>query len=117
MPEATTGIPANTRTGTPAGNRIAVVSDREVVSIFLAAGIDCYILKKNLQQSFEEIYKRDYKIIFVTENVYLKCAGLLRKEKTFPVVTVIPDTVERENIGIKALLKYSVIATGTELIK
>jgi len=89
-------------------SEIAAISESDSILVFKSVGVDCYITSENkIEETFQEVYNKNYKIIFVTENIYKKCSQYIQKEKIYPQVTQLKD---------KTLLsKLTKIATGTEI--
>ncbi|MDI6641302.1 MAG: V-type ATP synthase subunit F [Elusimicrobiota bacterium] len=95
---------------------IAVITDTESLSVFKILPVDYFLVKeKELKSIFENVYNKKYKIIFITESIYEKCKQFIKKEKLFPVVTILPSLISQKQLGKINLSKLTKIATGTEL--
>jgi vacuolar-type H+-ATPase subunit F/Vma7 len=97
-------------------SEIAVITDTESLSIFKTLTVDYSLVQADeIESTFEKVYNQEYKIIFVTENVYEKCRQYIQKERHFPIVTVLPSLIYMKELGRQNLSKLTKIATGTEL--
>lgn len=74
---------------------IAVIGSSDSVSYFKAIGCDVYETEggKLSEEQFLKVVEKKYKIILVTEEVFHKYKDIIRKrtQRTFPVVSIIPD--------------------------
>lgn len=92
----------------------AVITDTDSLAIFKTLGVDYHLIQNGTERNvFEKIYNQKYKIIFVTESVYEKCKELIDREKTFPIVTILPSLIYRNQLGRLNLVKLIRTATGT----
>lgn len=94
-------------------NKIAVIGDSLSVSIFKSQGIDVYESEKIDVCSLLKEINGNYKIIFITEDVYEKIESIIQSLES--IVTVLPSIKSNKKIGERILKKISIIATGTEL--
>ncbi len=89
-------------------SEIAIISETDSVLIFKSMGVDCYIVPEDqFEKTFQNIYNKDYKIIFVSEKIYKKCSHYIEKERVYPQITPLKD--------LTVLSKLTKIATGTEI--
>jgi vacuolar-type H+-ATPase subunit F/Vma7 len=74
---------------------IAVIGSSDSIEYFRVLGCSTYETKEGAltQEQFDEVIKRRFKIILVTEEVFHNYKGLIRRRthRPFPVVTIIPD--------------------------
>lgn len=96
---------------------IAVIGDKDTISVFGLAGVDTFPTDNsdNVRQIFTEVYKKDYKIMLLTEDVFLECTSLIPKGDISPIIISIPNNKQNRNVGQKMLNKLSRIAIGSEI--
>jgi len=74
---------------------IAVIGDSDSIEYFRVLGCETYETKGGVlaQEQFDEVVKRRFRIIFVTEEVFHAYRDVIRRRtlRMFPVVTIIPD--------------------------
>jgi vacuolar-type H+-ATPase subunit F/Vma7 len=74
---------------------IAVIGNSDSIEYFRFLGCETYeTLNGSLtQEQFDEVIKRRFKIILVTEEVFHQYQDLIRRRtlRMFPVVSIIPD--------------------------
>ncbi len=72
-----------------------MIGSSDSVAYFRALGCDVYETEngKLSEEQFLKVVEKKYKIIFVTEEVFHKYKDMIRKrtQRTFPVVSIIPD--------------------------
>ena len=76
-------------------SNIAVIGSSDSIEYFRVLGCETYETKEGIltQEQFDEVIRRRFKIILVTEEVFHKYKKLIRRRtlRPFPVVTIIPD--------------------------
>ena len=97
---------------------IIVVGDKDTTMGFKSIGFDTYIIdmqnKENQKDSINSILRKNYKIIFILEQLYKDHFDLIEEltlNKLYPIVVAIPSTREQlhfsenliERLVIKAL--------------
>lgn len=74
---------------------IAVIGNSDSIEYFRVLGCETYETKDGAltQEQFDEVVKRRFKIILVTEEVFHEYRDIIRRRtlRMFPVVTIIPD--------------------------
>lgn len=74
---------------------IAVIGNSDSIEYFRVLGCETYETKNGVltQEQFDEVIKRRFKIILVTEEVFHAYKKLIRRRtlRMFPVVSIIPD--------------------------
>ena len=74
---------------------IAVIGNSDSIEYFRALGCETYETKEGIltQEQFDEVVKRRFKVILVTEEVFHEYREIIRRRtlRMFPVVTIIPD--------------------------
>ena len=74
---------------------IAVIGSSDSIEYFRVLGCETYETKDGVltEEQFDEVVKRRFKIILVTEEVFHRYKKLISRRtlRMFPVVTIIPD--------------------------
>jgi vacuolar-type H+-ATPase subunit F/Vma7 len=74
---------------------IAVIGNSDSIEYFRFIGCETYETKEGIltQEQFDEVIKRRFKIILVTDEVFREYKKIISRRtlRTFPVVTIIPD--------------------------
>ncbi len=74
---------------------IAVIGNTDSIEYFRLLGCETYETRGGVltQEQFDEVVKRRFKIILVTEEVFHQYRDLIRRRtlRMFPVVSIIPD--------------------------
>jgi len=74
---------------------IAVIGNSDSIEYFRVLGCETYETKDGVltQEMFDEVVKRRFKIILVTEEVFHEYREIIRRRtlRMFPVVAIIPD--------------------------
>jgi len=74
---------------------IAVIGNSDSIEYFRILGCETYETREGAlsQEQFDEVIKRRFKILLVTEEVFHQYKKLIRRRtlRMFPVVTIIPD--------------------------
>ncbi|TZE81245.1 V-type ATP synthase subunit F [Calorimonas adulescens] len=100
--------------------KIGVMGDTDTVLAFKALGIDTFPVKEDddPDRILLDIVKKDYAVIFVTENIAERIGDTIKEfsAKPLPSIILIPNNQGSRGIGITSL-KYSVEkAIGTDII-
>ncbi len=100
-------------------NQIAVVGDKDSILGFKTIGFDTYEITKadenQIKQMIIAILRKNYKIVYLTENYYLICEKELDdflRNKQYPILTVIPTTSEDKDIAFNSMKKLVEKALG-----
>ena len=74
---------------------IAVIGSSDSIEYFRVLGCETYETKEGAltQEQFDEVIRRRFKIILVTDEVFKKYRKIITRRtlRPFPVVTIIPD--------------------------
>jgi len=74
---------------------IAVIGNSDSIEYFRVLGCETYETKGGVltQEQFDDVVKRRFRIILVTEEVFHEYREVVRRRtlRMFPVVTIIPD--------------------------
>lgn len=74
---------------------IAVIGDSDSIEYFRLLGCETYETRGGVltAEQFDEVVKRRFKIIFVTEEVFHEYKDVIRRRtlRMYPVVSIIPD--------------------------
>ncbi len=103
--------------------KIALLGDRETSLLFLPMGVEILICSRPEEGAsmLQEAYKEDYGIIFVTESIARECMDVIEGfsgKKTFPIITIVPDSREKFTEVAEARLRSLVRrAIGMELLE
>lgn len=98
-------------------DEIAVIGNPYIISIFKLFDTDCYPVTDDNTKVFEEIYKKNYKIIFVTEELYTKYKHLIKEDVVSSQVTIIPDISGSKGLGEEKIRKLITKALGSDIIE
>lgn len=100
-------------------NEIAVVGDKDSIMGFKSIGFDTYEVVKKEEQDIKQfviaILRKNYKIIYITENYYQICTKDIEeflKNRAYPIVTVVPTTADNKNIAYDSMKKLVEKALG-----
>lgn len=100
--------------------KMAVVGDRTSVLGFRALGLDSYpiVEKGKACDLWPSLLKKDYGIIFVTEEVYEEIKDLLvvLSEEIKPAVLVIPSTKGSTGLGLARIKRIIEKAVGIDIL-
>ncbi len=93
-------------------SQIAVIGDKDTIIGFKAIGFDTYEITKNdeseIKQFIIAVLRKNYKIVYLTENYYLSCEKEIDeflKNKSYPILTVIPTTTSDKDIAFNSMKK------------
>ncbi|MBR2904111.1 MAG: V-type ATP synthase subunit F [Clostridia bacterium] len=99
--------------------KMAIVGDGDSITVFKAAGVSAYPVEdeKKARETIRKIAK-DYKIIFLTENLARQLADFLRRfdEEPYPVVLSIPSADGGSGYGNEILKKAMERALGVDIL-
>ncbi len=100
-------------------NEIAVIGDKDSILGFKSIGFDTYeIIKQDesdIKQFVISILRKQYKIVYITENYFIICEKDVEeylKNKSYPILTVIPNTSSEKNITFDSIKKLVEKALG-----
>lgn len=104
-------------------NEIAVIGDKDSIMGFKSIGFDTYEIIKNNESDIKQvvisILRKNYKIIYIIEEYFLICEKELdefMRNKTYPIITVIPSTSGSKNITFDNIKKLIEKALGGSFI-
>ena len=98
---------------------IAAVGREDIISVFKIYGVECHPVEgpgKDAAEVFGKLYKKNYRIIFVTEDVYSKCSHIIEDDRTYPQVTVLPDNRGSAGLGAQRIKKLVIKAIGADIL-
>ena len=99
--------------------KIAVIGDKDSILGFKALGIDVfYQLGEDLSELVEDIIKKDYAIIFITEELINRISNVIEKyeDSPVPVIIPIPSSSGSQGIGIMNMRKAAEKAIGADIL-
>lgn len=99
--------------------RIAIVGDGDGITVFKAAGVSAFAAQDAV--TAKEILRRiakDYKIIFITENLARELEEFLKvfDEQPYPVVLSIPSASGSDGYGDELLKSAMERALGVDIL-
>lgn len=99
--------------------KTAIVGDGESIMVFKAAGVDAFPAENEIKA--KEILRRiarDYPVIFVTEEFYVKMGAFLKRfdEEPYPVVLAVPSGDGNSDFGEKFLKSAMERALGVDIL-
>ena len=99
--------------------KTAIVGDGDSIMVFRAAGVDTFSAEdeKSAREVLRKIAK-DYKIIFLTENLAEPLTEFLKRfdEETYPVVVSIPSGAGSQGYGMEVLKSAMERALGVDIL-
>lgn len=103
-------------------SKIAFVGNKSSILGFKAIGADIFPVAEvgvngcsPIVDILENIFKEDYKIIYITEDLASQILDYLNGiDKLWPIITIIPGFKGSHGLGKARLRNYIVKATGTE---
>lgn len=100
-------------------NEIAVIGDKDSIMGFKSIGFDTYEISKNNENDIKQyviaVLRKNYKIVYITEEYFLICEKDIdefMRNKTYPIITVIPSTRGDKNITFDNIKKLVEKALG-----
>ena len=101
---------------------IAVLGEERNVIGFKPFGVDVYLSHEkdeNIEDWFQSIIKKEYKLILITETVGARLKEQIQAlwEKDFPVVLTISGLGETSSAAFDRLRSLVIKAVGTDLLK
>lgn len=105
-------------------SKIAFIGDKSSILGFKAIGADIFPVTETganggspIVDILENIFKEDYKIIYITEDSASQILDYLNSiDKLWPIITIIPGLKGNQGLGKARLRNYIVKATGTDLL-
>ena len=102
-------------------DRIAVIGDKDVVTVFGALGIDVfpYTAAQKIRATIKELTEKEYSIIMITEKEAENVEDLINRTKTepYPIILPIPDGMRESGFGMKKVMESIEKAIGKEVKK
>jgi V/A-type H+-transporting ATPase subunit F len=99
--------------------KTAIVGDGDSIMVFRAAGVDTFSAEdeKSAREVLRKIAK-DYKIIFLTENLAEPLTEFLKRfdETAYPVVLTIPSKNGSSGYGMQTLKSAMERALGVDIL-
>ena len=102
-------------------SEIAVIGDRDSVSVFSAVGFDVFIATsaEKASKTLRTLFEENYAVIYITEKLasQLKKEIDLLKDKTTPAIILIPGVDGNTGEGMKNLSSSVERAVGKNILK
>ena len=99
--------------------KMAIVGDGDAITVFKAAGVDTFPAsdEKSARETLRKVAAKDYKIIFVTEEIAIKISDFLKRfdEGAYPVVLPVPSS-ENGTYGEEFLKSAMERALGVDVL-
>ncbi len=100
--------------------KIGAIGENDVMLIFKAVGADIFpvINAEQARDTLKKIAKKNYGIIFITDNFASKIDSTIREysEKMLPSIMVIPGIGEKNDYAINRLRQAIIKAVGADII-
>jgi len=104
--------------------KVAAFGEKDIISIFKAAGIDIFPVNGDIdkisetEERLRQIVSEGYGIIFMTETIAAKLDDLVREyaNETSPSIVVIPGLGKRNNYAVKNLRRAIIKAVGADIM-
>lgn len=100
-------------------NEVAAIGSSDVIILFNAVGIRTFLADDPVQvdKIIFDLANDNYKIIYVSEEIYEVIPETLEKYKniTFPIIIPIPTTEEGKGIGLQKIKKNVEKAIGFDI--
>lgn len=100
--------------------KIALVGDKDSIIGFQLLGVSIFSAtnKEEAINILNELIKEEYAIIFITEEIASQIFEKIEElqKKYLASITIIPNKLERKNLGIKMLRKNVEKAIGTDIL-
>ena len=101
-------------------SKIAIIGDRDTIWPFKAFGFYLDPLRhiNEAKGALEELLKKDYSIIFVTEEVFKECREEIQKVQTepLPAIIILPNIQGSQDIGKIELQQAIRTAIGSDIL-
>lgn len=100
-------------------SKIAFIGEQPSILGFKAIGADIFPATdgKEAANMLENMFKEDYKIIYITEDLAGQISDYLKGiDKLWPIITIIPGFKGSKGLGKSRLRNYIIKATGTDMI-
>lgn len=100
-------------------NEIAAIGSSDVIILFNAVGIRTFLATdiEQVDKIIFDLANENYKIIYVSEEIYENITETLEKYKniTFPIIIPIPTSETSKGIGIKKIKENVEKAIGFDI--
>lgn len=100
--------------------KIALVGDKDSIIGFQLLGISIFPVnsKEETINILNELIKEKYAVVFITEDIASKIFDeIVELQKKYLIsVTIIPNKLEKKNLGLKRLKKNIEKAIGTDIL-
>ncbi|MFQ6093774.1 MAG: V-type ATP synthase subunit F [bacterium] len=102
-------------------SNIAIIGDRDSISCFRAVGVDIFPAEgpEEVKAAFEQVYKQEYAIIFVTEQSAVHIEERLREIAWQPLPSAVLIPNNRGSLGLGQRVVRDVVkrAVGADIMK
>lgn len=99
---------------------IGVVGDRDSVLLFKAVGLHVFFETEEEQASrtLRRLAREGYEVIFITEELYVKCSEAVSqfKAEAFPAIIPIPSNQGTQGLGMQEIKKNVEKAIGADIL-
>jgi len=104
--------------------KIAALGEKDIMLIFMAAGIEVFPVEDNSEGSvkaakkLKELADSGYGIIFITESMALKLDHVIKEyeDRFQPSIVVIPGAGKRNDYALKNLRRTIIKAVGADIL-
>ncbi len=101
-------------------NKVGVIGDKDSILAFKAGGLDVFDASdaSEAKEYLKQLIKEEYAIIFITEDLAVKNADLLKKAKVkpFPAIVPIPTSKGSTGFGLSGVKKDVEKAIGIDIL-
>ncbi len=100
--------------------KIAIIGDRDAIIGFKLLGVSLFPATKKDEalEILDKLVKEKYAVIFVTEDIASQIFEEIEslQKTSFASITIIPNRLEKKNLGQKILRKNIEKAIGTDIL-
>lgn len=100
-------------------NEVAAIGTNDAIILFNAVGIKTYLADEPVvvDRIIFDLANDNYKIIYVSEEIYEMIPETLEKYKniTFPIIIPIPTSTDQKGIGLKKIKENVEKAIGFDI--
>ncbi len=101
--------------------RIGIIGDKDSVLCFMAAGFSVFITEEEKEAAdiIRSAISRDYSVLFVTEELYVRLNEIIEKYKSSPELAILPLPGKGGSMGVGLSNIKSAVekAVGADILK
>lgn len=101
-------------------DKVAVIGDKDSVLAFRSVGLEVFdaVDAAAAKELIKELSRGEYAVIFITEEIAVKIADVLKKAKTkpFPAIVPIPSVSGSNGFGMNGIKKDVEKAIGMDIL-